>query len=464
MKQWSGWVLRPLAAVVLLLLAAPLALVRPEPSRTVQPVAEDCPRRLLRAGPAAAEPGVSMAVLTGGRLRTCVAGSRDAWTGRAVTPETVFDAGSLSKPVVAYAALRLVDRGQLDLDEPLADLEGGVTLRRLLSHTAGFDNSLSGRPTPAGPAGPFRYSGSGYILVGKEIERVTGQAFHTHMNSVVLPELGMSNSSFGPGTGSAGGRATPSVDAGLIVAAFGLSAGTLGLVAIGLLALLFRLLRVGQGHRRRAGQWAVALSMAAGAAAPVWLLGWPNTAAVLVPMMIFAASLAVLVWSFGRGGLTARTVVIAAAAMALLLPILRPAVPLAPRNQTWLAPAGLRTTAPDYARFLAQVTAPTLEANRGAISLLRVPQAAVSPSMGWTLGLGQRQGADPALWHWGVNFPGYQALAIAWPDGQVAVVLVNGGALSVSPSGLRYSGLELAQEAVTELRGTDQGSLWRGIQ
>jgi hypothetical protein len=95
---------------------------------------------------------------------------------------------------------------------------------------------------------------------------------------------------------------------------------------------------------------------------------------------------------------------------------------------------------------------------------MRVPQAAVSPAMGWTLGLGQRQGVDPALWHWGVNFPGYQALAIAWPDGQVAVVLVNGGALSVSPSGLRYSGLELAQEAVTELRGADQGSLWRGVQ
>jgi hypothetical protein len=85
MKRWSGWASRPLVAAVLMMLAAPVALVRPEPSRTVPPVIEDCPRRLLRAGPAAAEPGVSMAVITGGRLRTCVAGSRDAWSGRAVT-------------------------------------------------------------------------------------------------------------------------------------------------------------------------------------------------------------------------------------------------------------------------------------------------------------------------------------------------------------------------------------------
>lgn len=464
MKRWSGWASRPLVAAVLMMLAAPVALVRHEPSRTVPPVIEDCPQRLLRAGPAAAEPGVSMAVITGGRLRTCVAGSRDAWSGRAVTPETVFDAGSLSKPVVAYAALRLVDKGQLHLDEPLPDLAGRVTLRQLLSHTAGFDNALSGRPTQAGPVGRFRYSGSGYILVGKEIERVTGQAFHDHMNSVVLPELGMSNSSFGPGPNSAGGRASPSVDAGLIVAAFGLAAGALGLVAIGLLALLFRLLRVGQGHRRRVGQCAVALSMAVGAATPLWLLGWSNAAAVLVPTLAFAASLVFFVWSFGRRGHVARALVVAAAAIGLLLPVLRPAVPLVPRNQTWLAPAGLRTTAPDYARFLGRVTDSTLEANRGAVSLMRVPQAAVSPGMDWTLGLGQRQGAESALWHWGVNFPGYQALAIAWPDGQVAVVLVNGGALSVSPEGLRYSGLELAQEAITELRGADQGPLWRGVQ
>jgi hypothetical protein len=53
MKRWSGWASRPLVAAVLMMLAAPGALVRPEPSRIVPPVIDDCPQRRLPARRAA---------------------------------------------------------------------------------------------------------------------------------------------------------------------------------------------------------------------------------------------------------------------------------------------------------------------------------------------------------------------------------------------------------------------------
>lgn len=79
-------------------------------------------------------------------------GVKNAETKEAVTDSTVFEAASLSKPVFAYAVLKLVDRGQFDLDKPLNQYLPGnydvgddsrlnqITARRVLSHTTGFPN------------------------------------------------------------------------------------------------------------------------------------------------------------------------------------------------------------------------------------------------------------------------------------------------------------------------------------
>jgi len=79
-------------------------------------------------------------------------GLADSQTGRPVTPETLFQAGSISKPVAALGALRLVEEGKLKLDANVNDelsswklpeneftTNQKVTLRRLLSHSAGVD-------------------------------------------------------------------------------------------------------------------------------------------------------------------------------------------------------------------------------------------------------------------------------------------------------------------------------------
>src|SRR5438105_4499363 len=76
-------------------------------------------------------PGISLAIARDGRATVLCAGrvAPDA-TAPAVTPETVFLVASVTKPVVATAAMLLVERGQLSLDQPAAELlpefaEGG---------------------------------------------------------------------------------------------------------------------------------------------------------------------------------------------------------------------------------------------------------------------------------------------------------------------------------------------------
>ena len=97
-------------------------------------------------------PGLQLAFIEGGRVgMTAAFGYANAETEVPVTDRTVFEAASLSKPVFAYAVLRMVDRGEWDLDQPLWEtLEyerlahderaREITTRHLLTHTSGLPN------------------------------------------------------------------------------------------------------------------------------------------------------------------------------------------------------------------------------------------------------------------------------------------------------------------------------------
>lgn len=97
-------------------------------------------------------PGLSIAVISDGEIVYHRAkGIANMATGEAVDEKSIFESASLSKPVFAYFALRLVDKGVLDLDKPLheylpmEELEYDpryhkVTARMALSHTTGFPN------------------------------------------------------------------------------------------------------------------------------------------------------------------------------------------------------------------------------------------------------------------------------------------------------------------------------------
>lgn len=106
-------------------------------------------------------PGLQIAVVRGGKVEWIKSfGVRNAETGEAVTDATIFEAASLSKPVFAYAVMKLVEAGRIDLDRPLQSYLGEpylkdddrinkITARMALDHTTGFQNeSRPGQPQP----------------------------------------------------------------------------------------------------------------------------------------------------------------------------------------------------------------------------------------------------------------------------------------------------------------------------
>jgi CubicO group peptidase (beta-lactamase class C family) len=180
-------------------------------------------------------PGAAIAVVRdGGTAWAGGYGQADPARGTPVGPDTVFQVGSISKPVTAWGVLRLVDKGLLDLDAPVESYltrwhlpaspydTDGITIRRLLTHSAGltvhgYDGTLSTDPLPSleeslngnkgkteavtiatKPGSRYRYSGGGYTIIQLVIEEVTGEPFATYMRREVLDPLGMTSSNFGP--------------------------------------------------------------------------------------------------------------------------------------------------------------------------------------------------------------------------------------------------------------------------
>jgi CubicO group peptidase (beta-lactamase class C family) len=180
-------------------------------------------------------PGVSLAVVEGGAIAWVGAyGVVEVGTSEPVTPETLFQAASISKPVAALAALRLVEEGVLELDAPVNRYLQGwqipengftaarpVTLRHLLTHTGGltvhgFPGYAAGLPLPSVvailngdppantrpvlvdtlPGSLWRYSGGGYTILQKVLEDVTGKPFPTLLRELVLDPVGMSLTSY----------------------------------------------------------------------------------------------------------------------------------------------------------------------------------------------------------------------------------------------------------------------------
>ena len=161
---------------------------------------------------AADVPGLSIALVQDGKVAWVRAfGVKDSKSKAPVTDETVFEAASLSKPVFAYAVLKLVDAGQIDLDKPLnqylpGDYDVGpdprlsqVTPRRVLTHTAGFPN-WRGQDVKLKiyftPGEKFSYSGEGFVYLSKVIEHVTGEKLNDFMKRMVFDPLAMKSSSY----------------------------------------------------------------------------------------------------------------------------------------------------------------------------------------------------------------------------------------------------------------------------
>jgi CubicO group peptidase (beta-lactamase class C family) len=180
-------------------------------------------------------PGLSVAVIDSGRIVWARGfGVKEAGGIDSVTPTTIFQAGSISKPTFALGVMRLVQDGRLNLDENVNDKLKSwkvpdnrftptekVTLRRILSHNAGltvhgFPGYEAGAPIPTVvqvlngeksantppvrvdtfPGAISRYSGGGTTIAMLLVEDVTGKPFPEFMKETVLDPAGMTHSTY----------------------------------------------------------------------------------------------------------------------------------------------------------------------------------------------------------------------------------------------------------------------------
>ncbi|MFJ8251089.1 serine hydrolase domain-containing protein [Streptomyces sp. NPDC094466] len=168
-------------------------------------------------------PGAALAVVEGGRVVHERGFGEDA-RGRAVTPDTPFLWGSVSKPVTGLAVMQQVEAGRVDLDAPVRtylpwfrladrDVSDRITVRHLLTNTSGIPAAASGEiadrydNTPgaladaardlkkvapaAGPGEVYAYSSAGYAALGALVEEVSGRPFGAYLHEKVFEPLGM---------------------------------------------------------------------------------------------------------------------------------------------------------------------------------------------------------------------------------------------------------------------------------
>ncbi|KNB52496.1 penicillin-binding protein [Streptomyces caatingaensis] len=165
-------------------------------------------------------PGASLAVLAGGRVHELASGVLHSGTGVEVTTDSVFQLGSVAKVYTATLVMQLAESGELDLDAPVtdvlpdfsvadADAAGGITVRRLLSHTGGLtcdftldtgrgDDCLAryveaaeGVPLDCPPGTALSYSSVGYNVLGRIVEVLTGLTWDEALKQRLLQPLGL---------------------------------------------------------------------------------------------------------------------------------------------------------------------------------------------------------------------------------------------------------------------------------
>jgi CubicO group peptidase (beta-lactamase class C family)/dienelactone hydrolase len=174
-------------------------------------------------------PGLSLAIAREGKLVFAKGyGKRSIEEGAPVEPDTMFAVGSVTKQFACACILLLAEEGKLSVDDKVAKyypkLTGAdrVTLYDLMSHTSGYadyypldfvDRRLvrpidedallaeyAGRKLDFEPGERWSYSNTGYVLLGRVVEKVSGKPFGQFLKERMLDPLGMMHTATEPGS------------------------------------------------------------------------------------------------------------------------------------------------------------------------------------------------------------------------------------------------------------------------
>jgi CubicO group peptidase (beta-lactamase class C family) len=171
--------------------------------------------------------GLSVAVVKDGKVVLAKGyGKKSLTTGEAVTAETPFGVGSITKQFVAACVLLLAEEGKLSVDDKVAKYfsnltrAGDITLYQLMTHTSGYPDyyplDFTDRRMQKGisaedliqqyatgkldfePGTRYSYSNTGFIILGRVVEKVSGQPFGEFLQRRILDPLGMKHTMFDP--------------------------------------------------------------------------------------------------------------------------------------------------------------------------------------------------------------------------------------------------------------------------
>ncbi len=170
-------------------------------------------------------PGVALGVLQEGREHVAGLGVTSLENPLPVTADTLFQVGSITKTFTGTALMRLAEAGRVRLEDPVRkylpefrvkseDVSAAVTVRHLLTHTAGwvgdrFDDfglgddalarmvaSLADLPQITPPDTVWAYNNAGFYVAGRIVEVVTGKPYEAALKELVLDPLGLEHAYF----------------------------------------------------------------------------------------------------------------------------------------------------------------------------------------------------------------------------------------------------------------------------
>ncbi len=189
-------------------------------------------------------PGAALAVARGGKIVHARGyGFADVEAKEPVKPDSLFRIASVSKPITAVAVMQLLERGRLELEDPVLDLMGlqplladgakaderwqKITVRHCLQHTGGWDRDVSydpivkawdiakafgakppvtpehvvrymmGKPLDFEPGERYAYSNLGYLVLGRIVEKLGKKPYEQYIQEKVFKPLGITTARLG---------------------------------------------------------------------------------------------------------------------------------------------------------------------------------------------------------------------------------------------------------------------------
>ena len=429
----------------------PLRIIEPVDS-VVADLKTYIPQRMKEAN----VPGIAIALIRDYQIvGTEGFGVANRFSGKPLSPESVFEVASISKTITAYIALRLVEQGKLSLDEPVhrylikkwlpsSERADKITLRQLLSHSSGLgdDVFLKNKNVIFEPGADFLYSGLGFLYVQELIEYVTGQSLEQVAHELVFEPLEMYRSSFVNYKNLMAYMSNGHLRYTLPLLAFLFPFLLITMVA-GVMALI--MIRIIKKSWKLSGRMKVGVVVFAfivtelliylviGKPFPnlVWIsfiCGVIFLTAILLSFLVVRRLMSLVSALDQKKALkaTVTTIWMIVSLLVLLKISEYIQVPIPKNNSSEASAIGsLRSTAPDLATFLIELADPQF-LSKDIASQVGSAQVSINQNFSWGLGIGiQHSDNGDALWQNGITFA-YRSMMIIYPKkGHGVVVLTN---------------------------------------